>query len=111
MPSMRRRRLVPVLLSAATPTLGVGLAPTVAAETPQNPWLQQRVLHLAHSGGEDEAPMDTMSAFRQAVDLGSDMIDIVGSFNDTALADFHTHAPQVPVSAGRDAMIGYFFGG
>lgn len=36
---------------------------------------------------------------------------IVGSFNDTALADFHVRAPQVPMSAGRDAMIGYFLGG
>ncbi|WP_353951228.1 glycerophosphodiester phosphodiesterase [Knoellia sp. S7-12] len=240
---MRRRRLLPVLLSAATLTLGVGLAPAVAAEPPQNPWLEQRVLNMAHSGGEDEAPMNTMYAFRRAVALGSDMIEldvqstadgelvvmhnatvdettngtgrvldktldevkeldaahwfvpgrsavhgldpsayplrgarfgrprvegfkpkdfmvptlrevlkafpatpinieikgtsdadtasfirtgtllaqllnkngrtdlIVGSFNDTALADFHSRAPQVPMSAGRDAMINYFLGG
>lgn len=73
---MRRHRRLPILLSAATLTLGVGLAPTVAAEMPQNPWLEQRVLNMAHSDGEDEAPMNTMYAFRRAVALGSDMLEL-----------------------------------
>lgn len=87
---MRRRRLLPVLLSAATLTLGVGLAPTFAAETPPNPWLQQRVLNMAHSGGEDEAPMNTMYAFTRAVALGSDMLELdVQSTADGQLVVIH----------------------
>jgi len=36
---------------------------------------------------------------------------IVGSFNDAALADFHARAPQVPMSAARNAMLNYFLAG
>ena len=75
-PTMRRRRLLPVLLSAATLVVGLGAtAPTATADT-ANPWLDLRVLNMAHSGGEDEAPMNTMYAFKRAVALGSDMLEL-----------------------------------
>ncbi|WP_404384972.1 glycerophosphodiester phosphodiesterase [Knoellia locipacati] len=239
----QRRRFMPFLLSAAALTAGVGVAPTTSGAEPANPWLEQRVLNMAHSGGEHEAPMNTMYAFQRAVALGSDMLEldvqstadgqvvvihdatvdettdgtgrvvdmtldevkeldaaywfvpgrsavhglddtayplrgarhgslkveghkpkdftvptlrevlkafpttpinieikgtsdadtasfirtgtlladlltksgrtdlIVGSFNDAALADFHARAPQVPMSAARNAMLGYFLAG
>lgn len=92
-PSMRRRRLLPVLLSAATLTLGVGLAPTATAATAvgaDNPWLEQRVLNMAHSGGEDEAPMNTMYAFERAAALGADMLELdVQSTADGELVVIH----------------------
>lgn len=41
-----------------------------------NPWLDQRFLNIAHSGGELEAPANTMYAFERAVDLGVDMLEM-----------------------------------
>lgn len=239
-----RLRSAAATVAAAVLTLAI-TSPVGAVETTttENPWLQQRVLNMAHSGGEHEAPMNTMHAFTRAVALGADMIEldvqstadgqlvvihnatvdettdgtgrvvdltldevkeldaaywfvpgrsavhgldpaayplrgarhgevkvdgyrpkdftvptlrevlkafpdvpvnieikgtsdadtasflrtgrlladllakngrtdlIVGSFNDAALADFHSRAPEVPLSAGRDALLAYFLGG
>lgn len=42
----------------------------------------------------------------------SDRTDlIVGSFSDEALESFHELAPDIAMSAGQDAMIGYFLSG
>jgi len=41
-----------------------------------NPWLERRVLDLAHQGGEWEAPSNTIYAFRRAVRKGSDMLEL-----------------------------------
>jgi glycerophosphoryl diester phosphodiesterase len=32
-----------------------------------NPWLQNRFLNMAHQGGEDEAPSNTLFAFKSAI--------------------------------------------
>lgn len=67
-----------VLLAALVAML-VSLTLTVparAATAPENPWLQRRVMNMAHSGGEDEAPMNTMYAFKRAVRLGADDIEL-----------------------------------
>lgn len=54
-----------------------GLASATAdATATDNPWLGQRVMNMAHSGGEDEAPMNTMYALERAADLGSDMLEL-----------------------------------
>ncbi|KGN30673.1 hypothetical protein N802_06515 [Knoellia sinensis KCTC 19936] len=87
---MRRRRLLPVLLSTAAlaVTASVTAVPAAAADT--NPWLEQRVLNMAHSGGEHEAPMNTMYAFKRAVALGSDMLEIdVQSTQDGQVVVMH----------------------
>ena len=45
---------------------------------------------MAHSGGETEAPTNTMYAFKRAVKLGSDMIELdVQSTKDKKLVVLH----------------------
>jgi glycerophosphoryl diester phosphodiesterase len=51
---------------------GVALAPPAAA----NPWLDLKVMNIAHQGGEDEAPSNTMYAYERAVGIGSDMLEV-----------------------------------
>lgn len=41
-----------------------------------NPWLERRVLHIAHQGGEIEAPSDTLYAFQTALDKGADVLEM-----------------------------------
>jgi len=38
-------------------------------------WTELRVLNIAHQGGEDEAPSNTMYAYDRAMRLGSDMLE------------------------------------
>jgi glycerophosphoryl diester phosphodiesterase len=84
------RRLVPLL--AALPLL-VATAPAGAVappETDPNPWLDQRVMNMAHSGGEDEAPMNTLYAFERAERIGADMLELdVQSTKDGHLVVLH----------------------
>jgi glycerophosphoryl diester phosphodiesterase len=47
-----------------------------SAQTPDQPWTERRFLNIAHAGGENEAPSDTMYAFKRAVRLGADMIEL-----------------------------------
>ena len=61
-----------------------------AAANAPNPWLGMRVLNMAHQGGEDEAPSNTMYAFKRAVALGADMIELdVHGTADGKLAVIH----------------------
>lgn len=55
------------LLGAAGPVPGVEL---------DNPWLDRRVLNIAHQGGEIEAPSDTLYAFETALDKGADVLEM-----------------------------------
>lgn len=58
--------------------------------TTANPWLHRRVMNMAHAGGEDEAPGDTMYAFERAARLGADMIELdVQSTSDDRLVVMH----------------------
>lgn len=42
-----------------------------------NPWLENRFLSMAHQGGENEAPSNTMYAFKSAVrERGADMLEL-----------------------------------
>src|SRR5215216_5702120 len=54
------------------------LAPGAGAVAPNpNPWLQNRFLVMAHQGGEDEAPSNTMFAFKSAIrDRGADSLEL-----------------------------------
>jgi glycerophosphoryl diester phosphodiesterase len=58
--------------------LAVTLAPSAGAVAPNpNPWLQNRFLVMAHQGGEDEAPSNTMFAFKSAIrDRGADSLEL-----------------------------------
>lgn len=65
-------------------------SPATAKAADENPWLTERVLNMAHSGGEAEAPTNTMYAFKRAVELGSDMIELdVQSTKDNKLVVMH----------------------
>ena len=57
--------------------LGVALAlAPAAAAAAQNPWLGDPVMNMAHQGGEDERPSNTMYAFRKAIAAGADMLEL-----------------------------------
>ena len=47
-------------------------------------WLDLRRLNIAHQGGENEVPSNTMYAYRRALRLGSDMLEV----------DIHTTADR-----------------
>jgi glycerophosphoryl diester phosphodiesterase len=61
------------LLSAP---LVVALLLPAAAPAAQNPWLAERVLNIAHQGGEDEFPSNTLYAFKRSVKAGADMLEL-----------------------------------
>ena len=80
---MGARLLRPVVravcsLGAALVVLAV---PAAAAAGPTD-WMALRTLNIAHQGGEDEAPSNTMYALKRAMRLGSDMLEL----------DIHTSA-------------------
>src|SRR3712207_5485699 len=78
------RRLVPPL---ALLLLLVAAAPATAA----NRWIQKRApLNIAHQGGEDEFPSNTLYAFRKAVRAGADMLELdIGVTKDGKVIVMH----------------------
>jgi len=78
-------RALPVLLSLAA--LAVA-APAASAAT--NPWLERQSLNIAHQGGEDEFPSNTMFAFKSALKAGADMLELdVGVTKDDQVVVMH----------------------
>jgi glycerophosphoryl diester phosphodiesterase len=62
-------------------------APATAAD---NPWLAERVLNIAHQGGEDEFPSNTLYAFKRSVKAGADMLELdVGVTKDGKVVASH----------------------
>jgi glycerophosphoryl diester phosphodiesterase len=58
-------------------SLAVGAASASAVAPDPNPWLGKRFLNIAHQGGEDEAPSNTMFAFKSALATrGADMLEL-----------------------------------
>ncbi len=54
-------------LAAVTLALALSCAAAASAQGPGNRWIQDRApLNIAHQGGEDEFPSNTMYAFRRA---------------------------------------------
>jgi len=85
---MRRAAVLVVILSLCL--ISPGPAAGAAGKTKDNPWLQDRVLNMAHAGGENEAPANTMYAFKRAVALGADMIELdVHATKDDQLVVIH----------------------
>jgi glycerophosphoryl diester phosphodiesterase len=75
-----------LVLSALT----LALLLPAAAPAADNPWLAERVLNIAHQGGEDEFPSNTMYAFKRAVKAGADMIELdVGATLDGKVVVSH----------------------
>ena len=79
------RRFAPAAL-ALTLLLCVA-APAGAA----NRWIQKRApLNIAHQGGEDEFPSNTLYAFRKAVRAGADMLELdIGVTRDNKVIVMH----------------------
>jgi len=78
-------RACPVLLSLLALALA---APTAGAAT--NPWIERQPLNIAHQGGEDEFPSNTMFAFKSALKAGADMLELdVGVTKDGQVVVMH----------------------
>jgi glycerophosphoryl diester phosphodiesterase len=74
----------------ATLTASLCALVAVAPAAAQNPWTSLRVLNIAHQGGEDEAPSNTMYAYARAMRLGADMLELdVHSTADGQLVVMH----------------------
>ncbi len=66
---------------------GVWVSPASASDTD---WTALRTLNIAHQGGEDEAPSNTMYALDRAMRLGSDMLELdVNTSSDGELMVMH----------------------
>ena len=87
--------LLMALVTGAGPALPAAPASArtgdhASAYTNENPWLHRRFLNMAHAGGENEAPADTLYAFKRAVGLGADMVELdVESTADDRLVVIH----------------------
>ncbi len=76
------RKLLGVAIAAAL------LSPAQGAAA-ENPRLAERVVSLAHHGGEDELPSTTIHAYREALRRGADMLEIdVGATRDGRLVAY-----------------------
>jgi glycerophosphoryl diester phosphodiesterase len=71
-------------------TLVLVAVPAVSAQA-ANRWIQERApLNIAHQGGEDEFPSNTMYAFRKALRAGADMLELdVGVTKDGKVIVMH----------------------
>jgi glycerophosphoryl diester phosphodiesterase len=82
------RRVAAVTIAALT-LVSLAAVPGQAGRV-GNPWLDRRFLHIAHQGGESEAPSNTMYAFHRAVRLGADVLEMdVHSTKDGVLVASH----------------------
>ena len=78
-------RALPTLLSLLALAAA---APAAGAAT--NPWLEKQPLNIAHQGGEDEFPSNTMYAFRSSLKAGADMLELdVGVTKDGQVVVMH----------------------
>jgi glycerophosphoryl diester phosphodiesterase len=66
----------------------LAIAPGAAAAA--NPWIERHPLDIAHQGGEDEFPSNTMYAFKRALAVGADMLELdVGVTRDGQVVVMH----------------------
>jgi glycerophosphoryl diester phosphodiesterase len=79
------RRLAPAVLALALLLFAAGQAGAA------NPWIQKRApLNIAHQGGEDEFPSNTLYAFRNALRVGADMLELdIGVTKDNKVIVMH----------------------
>ena len=74
--------------------LGLAVASFVLLAAPAyaaNPWIEKRApLNIAHQGGEDEFPSNTLYAFKRATRAGADMLELdVGVTKDDQVVVMH----------------------
>ena len=76
------------LLCSLTAVLALVPAATASAA---NRWIEKKApLNIAHQGGEDEFPSNTMYAFRKALRAGADMLELdVGVTKDNKVIVMH----------------------
>ena len=75
---------------------------SAAPASAQNPWLQRRVLNIAHQGGEAEFPSNTMYAFQHSVKAGADMLELdVGYWFAGGKAPYDHKAKRHPFRGKR----------
>jgi glycerophosphoryl diester phosphodiesterase len=68
----------------------LAFAATAAPAAAENPWLAKRVLNIAHQGGEDEFPSNTLYAFKKATRAGADMLELdIGVTKDNQVIVMH----------------------
>ena len=78
------------LLAALSLSLLTLAAAVPAAGAATNPWLERKPLNIAHQGGEDEFPSNTMYAFRSALKAGADMLELdIGVTKDDQVVVMH----------------------
>jgi glycerophosphoryl diester phosphodiesterase len=76
-------------LLAVVALLVTGWVGSVAAGA-TNPWIEKTPLDIAHQGGEDEFPSNTMYAFRRSLQVGADMLELdVGVTRDGQVVVMH----------------------
>ena len=95
MPTRRLAVVLPlvVLLFAAAPA------------TAKNRWLGLPVLNIAHQGGEDEFPSNTLYAFKKAARAGADMLELdIGVTKDGKVIVMHDTTVD-RVTNGRGTVI------
>jgi glycerophosphoryl diester phosphodiesterase len=74
-----RALLAVVVLLVAAPAAGAA-----------NPWIEKTPLDIAHQGGEDEFPSNTMYAFQRSLQVGADMLELdVGVTKDGQVVVMH----------------------
>jgi glycerophosphoryl diester phosphodiesterase len=56
--------------------LGLLLCLFIATPAAANPWLERRPLNIAHQGGEDEFPSNTFFAYKNALRIGADVLEM-----------------------------------
>lgn len=84
---MSRGRTLVLSLSLLAAAAAPAAAPAGAAT---NPWLEKQPLNIAHQGGEDEFPSNTMFAFKSALKAGADMLELdVGVTKDDQVVVMH----------------------
>jgi glycerophosphoryl diester phosphodiesterase len=78
-----------LLFSSLTALVVLAAAASPAAA--KNPWIEKgRPLNIAHQGGEDEFPSNTIYAFRKAMRAGADMLELdVGMTRDGKVVVMH----------------------
>ena len=81
-----RRALLALIAADRRPRSSPSPPPQAA-----NPWIQKtRPLNIAHQGGEDEFPSNTMFAFRKALRAGADMLELdIGVTKDNKVIVMH----------------------
>jgi glycerophosphoryl diester phosphodiesterase len=76
--------------AALLATLALAAAAPVTAAGATNPWIEKTPLDIAHQGGEDEFPSNTMYAFKRALQVGADMLELdVGVTRDGQVVVMH----------------------